>query len=158
MTTEEQRTAFLNLKPSALIRSALQDLKDCDAEDEYEIDMGFWHRRPREEGDTCLVCLAGACMSKSLGVAIDEADKDLQNLIETMGFISKDADRARRRFDALDEVRLGQLHSAVGYLRVNDENVYDRAADMDVTEWDDNPKDFCEDVEAFALMLEEEGF
>lgn len=157
MTTDEQRAAFLNLKPSALIRLALNDLRECDEDPDYEIDMAFWHRRPREGHDKCLVCLAGACMSKSLGLDIFCADKDLSTLVEELGFVGKDMDRARRRFDALDEVRMGQLHSAAGYLQIPAGVALGHANDMDVTDWDDDPVAFAEDVEAFAAMLEEEG-
>ena len=60
-----------DLKPSELIRVALEDLVLCaDNDAEYEINMGVWHEPYRMENHTwCGVCLSGAVMAQSLNVA-----------------------------------------------------------------------------------------
>ena len=68
MTREE----FLKLRPSELVRWALNDLAACEADPGYEIDMGEWHTsRAYEDHSVCQVCLAGAVMAQTLDVAYD---------------------------------------------------------------------------------------
>lgn len=53
------------LKPSELIRVALEDLEKCEADPRYRVDMSLWHEPHCGE---CYVCLAGAVMAQELGV------------------------------------------------------------------------------------------
>lgn len=62
-------------KPSELIRVALADLKKCEADNNYHVEMSLWHeptklKFPVEGGSTlfCQVCLAGAVMGQTLGI------------------------------------------------------------------------------------------
>ena len=50
-------------KPSELIRLALADLRKCEADPRYLIDMAQWHRPVTSE--LCHVCLAGAVMART---------------------------------------------------------------------------------------------
>jgi len=62
-------------KPSALIRVALRDLEACEKGSRYEIDMDAWHLQDSSGFfcDTrCHVCLAGAVMSQTLQVAMNQ--------------------------------------------------------------------------------------
>lgn len=51
--------------PSKLIRLALEDLRKCEADPDYVINMNNWHFLTVD--GTCSVCLAGAVMGQSLG-------------------------------------------------------------------------------------------
>lgn len=57
-------------KLSDLLALALNDLKAVEADPNYTVDMKNWHRPDK---DVCAVCLAGAVMAKSLGVARDNS-------------------------------------------------------------------------------------
>ena len=55
--------------PSELLALALDDLKKCQADEQYSFYMGNWHA-PRDynaEDDVCNVCVAGAVIGKTLG-------------------------------------------------------------------------------------------
>ncbi len=54
-------------KLSALLQLALRDLKKCEKQPEYEVDMATWHERVSAM-NICYVCLAGAVMAQTLGV------------------------------------------------------------------------------------------
>lgn len=62
-------TAILPKIPSKLLFIGLADLRKCEEDERYDINMTFWHN-PKE--DVCVVCLAGAVMAQTLGVPIDE--------------------------------------------------------------------------------------
>ncbi len=55
-------------KPSELIRVALADLRKCEEDPCYEINMAEWHA---PHGGRCEVCLAGSVMAQSLGADPD---------------------------------------------------------------------------------------
>ena len=96
-----------DLKPSELIRVALEDLVLCAENDaEYEINMGTWHE-PYGTGNTtvCLVCLSGAVMAQSLDVAtnreVDPNSFDRQTQSQLL---------------MLNHLRMGNLGEAVFYM------------------------------------------
>ena len=74
-------TTTLPSLPSELIRAALEDLRACERDDGYVVDMSNWHgpitdNRGRK---VCAVCLAGAVMAQTLGLPhdLDIDDTDL---------------------------------------------------------------------------------
>jgi len=59
-------------KPSSLIRLALADLKKCEADPAYKIDMDNWHlpiSNRTGSNTVCHVCFAGAVLAKTLGAS-----------------------------------------------------------------------------------------
>ena len=157
MTTEEQRTKFLAMKPSALIREALLDVQECLTDKRYGVDMSFWHHRAQEKGDLCLVCMAGAHMAKSLGLPIDAKNQPLEDLVGTLGFTGADAQRARRRFEALDQIRTNHPAFALdSFGLMSFKRDWDPAS-FHITPWDEDRGEFIKDVELLADRLEKEG-
>ena len=71
--------------PSALIRAALRDLRACEADDRYVVDMDEWHGPATDDRgkEVCKVSLAGAVMAQTLGLPREQfiycADLDLQH-------------------------------------------------------------------------------
>ncbi len=90
--------------PSALIRVALDDLKKCEADPAYEIDMGDWHN-PSDQYTVCLVCLAGAVMAQRLGT--DPEDYSIPCVFKV-----KDAAKLR----ALNEFRGGYVTAGLYFM------------------------------------------
>ena len=76
-------TTKLPKTPSALIRLALADLRACEADDRYEVDMDEWHGPATDDRgkEVCKVSLAGAVMAQTLGLPREQfiycADLDL---------------------------------------------------------------------------------
>lgn len=68
-------TTILPKTPSKLIRLALADLRACEADSWYAVDMYMWHypSKSKKHPKICSVCLAGAVMAKSLDADIGEA-------------------------------------------------------------------------------------
>ena len=93
-------TTTLPTKPSELIRVALRDLRACEADDRYVVNMWRWHwpttdHRGRK---VCAVCLAGAVLAKTIGAPRERriVDYDLSKSLEN-------------GLDALDCFRLGRI-------------------------------------------------
>ena len=66
--------------PSALIRMALDDLRACEDDARYLVDMDYWHG-PEYKEDVCRVCLAGAVLAKTFCAPYDAyiySSKDLR--------------------------------------------------------------------------------
>lgn len=101
----------LPTKPSELIRLALGDLRKCEDDPDYIIDMISWHEPGR---NTCYVCLAGAVMAKSLGA-------DRYHDFEPDSF----ADVEYLLF-ALDHFRAGDIRSGLTNLGFPDDGFSDR--------------------------------
>lgn len=118
-------------KPSELIRLALADLRKCEADPRYEIDMDQWHM-PID--GKCCVCLAGAVMGQSLSVML--------NAPYEPGAFNKDT---ARKLHALDSFRCGGVSYGL--------------FDLGLAEWEyaghlDIPvMDYCEDPEAFHIAM-----
>ena len=52
-------------KPSEMLKVALNDLRACEGDHNYRVEMGVWYKR---QHGVCSVCLAGAVMAKSLHI------------------------------------------------------------------------------------------
>ncbi len=128
-------------KPSTLIRLALDDLKKCEASDDYVIDMADWHV-PFGSG-RCEVCLAGAVMAQSLGVGISRDT--------TPGSMGEGLDR---KLSSLEEFRQGYIHSGLRKMGIEPpEDLYDE----DVPMYEDDRDGFRSAMQNMANILEEEG-
>ncbi len=67
--TEKRTPGGLPLTPSTLLTEAMADLAKTEKMQAYVIEMNIWHS-PREDGlRECAVCLAGAVMAQTMGVA-----------------------------------------------------------------------------------------
>lgn len=102
-------TALVELpdKLSARIRVAITDVKKCEADPAYELDMSEWHR-PFGFGAMCRVCLAGSVMAQTLGVPIDRECTPSTFEDET----KRDYGQLARYLLELDAVRGGMLDNS----------------------------------------------
>ena len=55
-------------RPSELLQLALDDLRKCEADPRFVIDMRYWLVA---KTNTCHVCLAGSVMAQSLGANVE---------------------------------------------------------------------------------------
>ena len=137
-------------KPSALIRVALADLRKCEKDKRYGIDMGNWHV-PVDDGDpdepdepACYVCLAGAVMAKSLGAPIGES--------KSCGSYYVDAPLVSDQLAALDEFRKGCVSDALGEIGISEPH-----RTMPIPAYERGAEDFHKAMNDMADMLEREG-
>lgn len=89
-------------EPWNLIRCAIADLKKQEKLDSVVIDMGIWHS-PGEYDGKCHQCLAGAVMSRRLGV---DTKKSATPYIAFTQEVNK-------QLVALDEFRRGAVYHAL---------------------------------------------
>lgn len=131
-------------KPSELIRLALADLRKCEADPAYGIDMGLWHE-PID--GVCYVDLAGAVMAQRLG-----ADK----LAE---YGPEDFDReTEKKLKALGRLQWGVVGEAMDILGVPDDNEgLDAILNLDVPEHEWDSKGFYKWMAIIADDLEKAG-
>lgn len=103
-------------KPSSLIRLALADLKACEADPDYKIDMRTWHEPFWKTVDkkVCHVCLAGTVLAKSLD-APKTANTSPSLYIDLdlgQGGLGEGSTLADRVV-ALDHIRRGMIATAI---------------------------------------------
>ena len=78
--------------PVQLIRDAIGDLELQEKEPQVLIDMGAWHEPDYNRPDRCYQCLAGASMSRRLGLSLeeqwipDELPEKIRNKIQALNF------------------------------------------------------------------------
>lgn len=129
-------------KPSELIRLALSDLRKCEADPRYSIDMWAWHAPFLN--DRCYVCLAGAVMAKSINASITDelAPSDFDGEIST-------------KLNALDCFRLGDIAGGLDKLGIDTLNLPEAIEpDIEIADHYSNPTQFHADMESLAAMLE----
>jgi len=99
MTMTQQLPSTLH----ELIRVALDDLKACESDPNYIINMNRWHEIPMYN-NKCHACLAGSVMAKSLGadIRISLSPKDYN-------------DDIGGKLRALDKARTGNIAEALSY-------------------------------------------
>lgn len=131
---------MLPTQPSALIRVALADLKSCEADDKYRINMSRWHAA--DQNGFCEVCMAGAVMAKSLGSDIDEHN----------GPRAFEGD-LRDTFYAINLFRVGYIEDALACLK-QPALMGDR---VDTVQYEDDKELFHTQLNAMADDLEELG-
>ena len=130
------------LKPSELIRVALNDLMRCYNDSEYVVSMGAWHVPNLA---SCQVCLAGAVMAKTLG-------SDSNQLFGPSSF-SRPIDSI---LWALNELRMGAVSSAFGYLELGFAG--GSKFNRDITSWHVDSIRFMGDMNQLADDLHAEGY
>jgi hypothetical protein len=59
--------------PAELLRLALGDMKKCEADDRYVIDMNLWHEAFKGNRIECHVCLAGSVLAQSIKINHNES-------------------------------------------------------------------------------------
>ncbi len=91
--------------PSALIRVALKDLKTCEEDDNYRINMSRWHAS--DQNGFCEVCMAGAVMAQTIGT-------DITTHQGPRGF---DDAVLRDTFYAINLFRVGYIEDALACLK-----------------------------------------
>ena len=102
-------TSTLPTQPSALIRLALADLRACEADDRYVVDMSDWHRPAYDDDrEVCAVCLAGAVLAQTLGAPHEHA-------ISTAGLAEYGCD-VQGPLLALDRFRRGEISAGLDWL------------------------------------------
>jgi hypothetical protein len=144
-------TAQLPNKPSGLIRLALEDLKKCLANPDYEIDMDVWHS-PTDEG-TCHVCLAGAVMAQTLRL---EPDGDLSpyDLVTKYHMPQEVVDKLR----AINSLRLGMVEFGLDAMGID---IAESGLALDkyytITAYADDVEQFQQDLHELANTLERQG-
>lgn len=142
-------------KPSELIRVALVDLRKCEADKRYRIDMNQWHvpvhtTQVEENVDehACFVCLSGAVMGQTLEVPLDYY-----------------ANRTSSKFDrdtqcklgAINFLRMGNLTDAFILLHINLDGTGLPRRPIEVAEYINDSDRFYADMERLAVMLERVG-
>lgn len=130
-------------KPSELIRLALGDMKKCEADPKYTINMDRWHDLLLE--GLCAVCLAGSVMAQTLH------EKWWRSLN-----LSEFDDNTALKLSALNDFRSGNVASGLWELRLWDQRK-EHPLDREITNYDVNPDYFHADMEELAKDLEECG-
>jgi hypothetical protein len=130
--------------PSALIRTALADLRKVEAmPDIYRVNMDVWHREDYRD-HKCEVCLAGACIAQSLGARPGEH----------RGPEDYDQETTWKLY-ALNEFRVGNVFDGLCYLDRAD--LWLGADTRAITDYTVNPAGFHRDMQKFASDLEAAG-
>ena len=141
-----------------LLRVGLDDLRLCEADPGYTVDMNHWHLPSKlMKPGTCLVCVAGAVMAKTLGVPPDwYADDTGRRHVKDKRRGEAWPEEVRYRSAALDCLREGDVVKAaqdlgldypLGLARLN------RA----VCPYEDDREVWWEDVEQLYIDLKREG-
>ena len=131
-------------KPSELIRLALADLRKCEADPRYVIDMAEWHRPVTSE--LCSVCLAGSVMARSLG-------RDIWIDLVPSTFESD----TRNKLHALDYFRSGHVGLALATMKAPEEIISRIEFDRKITPYDSSVMRFYKDMARLADDLEKAG-
>lgn len=117
-------------KPSELIRIALADLRECEADPNYDIHMSSWHQF-NNVTRKCQVCLAGAVIAKTFDLPIKKA-------ISPSDFELSGGERTSFKLYALDQIREGKIYDGVWTIMVGDIKIEDIKKIRKV-EWDNTP-------------------
>jgi hypothetical protein len=126
-------------KPSELIRLALSDLRKCEADPKYNVDMSDWHC---PEFGTCHVCLAGAVMAKTEQCPID---------VDTVPCNTANGSK----YVALDNFRCGFIDSAM--INLGLDTPKELAGIYCVTPYAEDKAQFHLDMESLAALLQNHG-
>ena len=126
-------------KLSDLIEVALRDLEAVENDERYTVNMDWWHR----PGDTCLVCLAGSVMAKSLDVSPDRTR-----------YPNDFDDRTEAKLDVLNWARLGDVDYALYHLDVPQSSY--TSFNRSVVDYQDDPEQFKADMREIVAVLKEQ--
>ena len=126
-------------KLSDLILVALDDLEKVENDERYTVNMDWWHR----SGDTCLVCLAGSVMAKSLDVSPDRTR-----------FPNDFDEKTEAKLDALNWAHVGDVDYALHHLDVPQSSY--TSFNRSVVDYSDDPEQFKADMREIAAVLKEQ--
>ena len=150
----------------ALLRVGLDDLRACEADAGYRIDMACWHTPDPVPDDgpvggrtagPCAVCLAGAVMARSLGAdparsaspagLVDRAPGAAWMEVETTAWDA--SGRTYDKLSALDDLRCGRASAAGG--RMLDGGIDEALAglDRDVPAYAEGPEGLVQGAVAY---------
>ena len=138
-------------KPSSLIRLALRDLRTCEKDSGYDIDMGDWHFPVPEHG-LCYVCLAGAVIAQTLNIAPTEYCRPNDDFDPSSPMTKID-----RILQALDALRIGGVLTAFHYLEM-DTDTLKMDPERYIPVYEADPESFKLAMEELARELEREGY
>ena len=144
-----------NLKPSELIRVALNDLELCEKDAKYNVYMEAWHEPFDQNSDSpgCFVCLAGAVIAQSLNTPIN-FDRSPENFSLPISI----------RLRVLNLLREGDIPHALALFsdsqRDFDGDYYFNSpvADREITSYSINTRLFKADMLRLADDLEDVGY
>lgn len=134
-------------KPSALIKLALKDLRACESNPTYKINMYVWHTERSVSFDKkhCQVCLAGAVMAKSLKVRPYESKDPLHYKYDK---------QLQAKLWALDVFKSGHIGYGLHLLGFKNE-IFDDT--VNITEYSKNPTRFKKQMTTLARHFERAG-
>lgn len=97
-------------EPWNLIRCAIADLKKQEKLDSVVIDMGMWHLHDEYDGK-CHQCLAGAVMSRRMGVDTRQSATPYMEFTQDVNrqLVSLDEFRRGAIFNALQSLAMGEM-------------------------------------------------
>lgn len=141
-------------KLSDLIRLALDDLRKCEENPQYTINMHVWyHHSP--DNNRCMVCLAGSVMAQTLQFASTDRLGDIIRL--GCDDLNSTASRWAAGMYALNAARQGRVDFALRWwLGLDDEDVvaqYGRRYNQNVIEYSDGPCAFFDTLTSIADQL-----
>ena len=128
-------------RPSELLRVALDDLRKCEADPRFKIDMSQW---VMPQDGVCYVCLAGSVMIQELGAS------------PKIGCLpSHFSEEVSDKLDALNEFRMGFIDAA--YESLGQELPENLPEGIRVTRYNDDKEQFHKDMESLIKLLQEHG-
>lgn len=129
-------------KPSKLLKLALHDLKLCEKDSNYNINMEVFHQKIL--GDkACSVCLAGAIMAKSLKA-------------EKTKFCVPTYFPSWRKLEAVDYFRNGKIRDGLRSMCLPLPETL-LIHDFTITPYEENKKLFKKDMKAMIKYLKKQG-
>ena len=135
------KTVKLPDKPSELLRLAMDDLAKCEGSKKYVVHMDIWHSG-NVGLDKCLICLAGAVMSKTLGCPITEHSS-----------LSYYSIRVANKLRAVNFFRKGDVNLALSCMQIKCLSFLNRR----IIPYKDDPKLFRQDMNKLIRDLRKEG-
>lgn len=129
-------------KLSDLIEVALRDLEAVENDKRYTVNMGWWHR-PNVYDHTCIVCLAGSVMAKSLDVSPDRTR-----------YPNDFDDKTEAKLGALNWARVGDVDYALHHLDVPQSSY--TSFNRSVVDYQDDPEQFKADMREIVAALKEQ--
>ncbi|MGI0076391.1 MAG: hypothetical protein ACREAU_03180 [Nitrosopumilaceae archaeon] len=159
MTTELKIT--LPDRPSELIRWGLKDLRACEEDPVYKIDMSAWHRPLVYDGIVrdCLVCLTGAVLAKTFLCPL--ANEFTPSMLEITDLPSIaynsifEVDILIKKLKALDHFRDGAISYAFATLGTPIPGGI--SSRVHIIRYADSQNKFYQNMEQLALTLEVAG-
>lgn len=144
-------------KLSALLRLAIKDLTKVEKQTKkYNINMSTWHETvTTEDGKSkCNVCFAGAVLANSCKTNIKKSI-NIRNFDQKLGI------KTQAKMIALNELRIGQIDSAMGQLGNKTYQKYlnsNLPNSIRVIDYHNNKKRFKERMRKLAIRLAKAGF